>query len=246
VAFRLPNTSLFTRIPVAAWFPPGDDLATLMACLCILREDLYIEFKGLFDEPIPLLDQCSAAYRRTYFYKNQYRTLHEINRCIHKVWQHREFIAEVYKLHPKIKVELKRINKMLGQAQKFVEGVRNDVGAHLQPSAVRDGLPNIPADTICLWQQGSSPDTIHYPFALEILGATMLRHVPLSDAQKASDDSFELMKRLGIDALNFIDALFHCYSVVRKLPVDSSQSDQRWLRLVGQCSPFLKWRLADC
>ena len=22
--------------------------------------------------------------------------------------------------------------------------------------------------------------------------------------------------------------------------------DQRWLRLVGQCRPFLKWRLADC
>jgi len=21
---------------------------------------------------------------------------------------------------------------------------------------------------------------------------------------------------------------------------------QRWLRLVGQCRPFLKWRLADC
>ncbi len=225
MAVRPPNTSMLSRIPVATWFPPGDDLATLMACLCILREDLYIEFKGLFDDPMPLLDKCSLAYRQIYFYKNQYRTLHEIQRCIHKVWPHREFVAKVYKLHPKIEPELKRINKMLAQAQKFVEDIRNDVGAHLQPDAVKEGLPNIPADTICLYQQGSSPDTIHYPFALEILGATMLRHVPLKDAQKEFDDRFDLMKRLGIAALNFIDALVHCYSVVRNLPIDSSQPD---------------------
>lgn len=196
-----------------------------MACLCVLREDLYIEFRGLHDDPIPVLDECSADYRQTYFYRNQYRTLHEIMRCIHNLWPHRTFMAEVYKLHPKIKDEFKRINRMLEQAQKFVEGVRNDVGGHLQPSAVRDGLPKIPAETICTYQQGTSPDTIHYQFALEILGATMLRHVPLSAAKKEYDDGFELMISLGVAALNFIDTLVYCYASVRKLPVDSSQSD---------------------
>ena len=225
MAGRPPKTSLFTRVPVATWFPPGDELAALMACLCVLREDLYLEFKGLSDEPIPLLDKCSAVYRRTYFYKNQFRTLHEIRRTIHKLWAYREFMAEVYNQHPKIEGELKRINSMLAQAQKFVEGMRNDVSAHLQPAAVQDALSNIPADTMSVYQEGSSPDTIHYQFALEIMGATMWRHVSLNDAPKAYDDGFQLMVRLGIAAVNFIDMLFDSYGRVRKLPVDSSQSD---------------------
>jgi hypothetical protein len=74
-------------------------------------------------------------------------------------------MAEVYKLHPKINSEFNRINSLFEQSQKFGEGV----GGHLQPPAVRDGLPKIPMDKKCLFRAGHSPDTIHYKFALEIL-----------------------------------------------------------------------------
>ncbi len=29
-------------------------------------------------------------------------------------------------------------------------------------------------------------------------------------------------------------------------PVTELEVEERWLRLLGQCRPFLKWRLADC
>ncbi len=36
----------------------------------------------------------------------------------------------------------------------------------------------------------------------------------------------------------------------RRMPIDTGSPvvgrRQRWLRLVGQCRPILKWRLADC
>lgn len=211
----------FVPITVATWFPPGDEIATHMARLCALREDLFIEFQGLQAETMPELDEGSAEYRRTYFYRNQFRTLFEIMGAFRMISErHRQFMAEVYKQHPEIESEFIELVVLVDEAWDRVKGFRDDVGAHLQHHAIRDGLPNIPADTKCLFQKGTSPNTIHYKFSLEVLGATMLRKVPFSSASEEWENVFATMRELGFKALNFVDILFHCYGRVRRLSFD--------------------------
>lgn len=207
----------FAHIPIATWFPPGDDLSALMARLCALREDLYIETRGLHGDTFPELDECSAEYRQIYFYRNQYRTLFEIMGAIRMLWTHKDFMAEVYRKYPKIESEFDRINTLFVEAYSHVKLFRDDIGGHLQHKAIREGLPNIRNDTKCLFQEGCAPINIHYHFALEILSATMLRHVPMSEAKKEWESRSPLMTRLGLDALNFIDILFQSYARVRRL-----------------------------
>jgi hypothetical protein len=48
------------------WFPPGDPVATAVAMLCILREDLLLELLGIVSDGLPKLDDNSTGYRRTY------------------------------------------------------------------------------------------------------------------------------------------------------------------------------------
>jgi hypothetical protein len=180
VARRRIKTS-FTHISLATWFPPADEIATCMARLCALREDLFIEFKGLKYEPLPELDEGSADYRRTYFVRNQFRTLYEIMGCFKMIkTRHKAFMAEVYKHYPQVEAEFAHLGSLLDEAKDQVEKMRHAVGGHLQHIDVGKGLTKLPEDTKGLFQRGNSPDTIHYKFALEILGATILRDVSFS------------------------------------------------------------------
>lgn len=217
MARRSLNTS-FKHISVATWFPPGDETAAHMARLCALREDLYIEFQGLHPEPLTVLDECSDGYRRTYFFRNQLRTLSEIISAVNMISSDRQLMTEVYKQHPEIKSEFARIRKRLNKAFAKIQKARHDVGGHLLQTAVRDGITKIPPDTKCMLQSGDSPNAIHYKFTLEILGATILRHVSLSSAKEEWENFFDEMIGLGFDALSFIDILFRAYGLAKKLP----------------------------
>lgn len=220
VARRRPKTS-FTHIPVATWFPPGDEIAALMARLCVLREDLYIEFVGLQAETLPTLDEGSADYRRTYFYRNQFRTLFEIMGAVRMLSRrHKAFMADMHTLHPELESEFDSLVSMVDKAWDQVKDFRDDVGAHLQHKAVREGLSKISLDTKCMFQAGNSPKTIHYKFAIEIVGATFLRKVPLSSATQEWENLFDTMRDLGFKALNFVDILFYGYGRIRGLSID--------------------------
>lgn len=215
---RRPTNTSFKYISVALWFPPGDETAAHLARLCALREDLYIEFQGLHGEPLTPLDECSDGYRRTYFFRNQLRTLSEIVSAVHMISSDRKLMTEVYKQHPEIKSEFARIRKRLGGAHAKILRARDDVGGHLLQTAVLEGITKIPPDTKGMLQTGDSPNAIHYRFTLEILGATMLRHVSLSSAKEEWENFFDEMISLGFDALHFVDILFRAYGLAKNLP----------------------------
>ena len=119
-----------------------------------------------------------------------------------------------------MKSELTRIAKLLHEAQAQIIVRRNEIGGHVLESAIRDGLPKIPADTKCMLQTGCAPNKIHYKFALEFIGATMLRHVPLSSAKEEWNNIFKNVIDLGFEALDTIDTLFHCYAQIRNLSAE--------------------------
>jgi hypothetical protein len=44
------------HIRIKEWFPPSDEVAAIMAQLCVLSEDLYLEMQGLNEDEITPLD----------------------------------------------------------------------------------------------------------------------------------------------------------------------------------------------
>lgn len=75
------------QITLRKWFSPEDPLSTVVATLCILREDYFIDLIGLNkgginvwaesqnDTGFPDLDENSSGWRRLYFFRNSLRTL---------------------------------------------------------------------------------------------------------------------------------------------------------------------------
>src|SRR5712691_7863622 len=72
-------------LKIRQWFPPGDTLATAVATLCILREDLLLEMYGMANDSIDRLDDNGSFYRRTYFLRNSFRTLEEIKKVLSRL-----------------------------------------------------------------------------------------------------------------------------------------------------------------
>jgi hypothetical protein len=70
------------HIRIKEWFPPGDEVAAIMAQLCVLREDLYLEMLGLHADEIMPLDANGNNYRSIYFFRNSTRTLFEIRNAV--------------------------------------------------------------------------------------------------------------------------------------------------------------------
>jgi hypothetical protein len=105
--------------------------------------------------------------------------------------------------------------KALGQAHALIKKLRNEVAGHLPHEAVREALGQIAPETEGLLQMGNTAKEIHYKFALEFLGATMLRHVVYMDAEKEWNKILETTLRLGFKAIRSIDMLFVAYSRVR-------------------------------
>ena len=73
-----PVRTRISHINISKWFPANDPTSTSVARLCVLREDLYLEIKGMVDEPLRSLDECSEDWRSIYFFRNSIRTFREI------------------------------------------------------------------------------------------------------------------------------------------------------------------------
>jgi hypothetical protein len=84
-------------IQLSTWFPPDDPIAVVVARLCILREDCYLELQGFVAEPIQerghkpsnsfaRMDDNSYHWRRLYFFRNYLRTLNEIRNTVSRAF----------------------------------------------------------------------------------------------------------------------------------------------------------------
>jgi hypothetical protein len=102
-------------------------------------------------------------------------------------------------------------------AEPVIKIMRNEVGGHVLEKPIREGLARIGRETKVLFQDGERPSQIHYHFAMEFLGATVLRHV---DVQKAKEEWERMLKvtlKLGFKACPAIDVVFRAYQHMRNL-----------------------------
>jgi hypothetical protein len=190
-----------------------------MARLCVLREDLYIELRGMVDEPIPSLDECSTETRQIYFFRSCAKTLLEIRGAIETLKLNRRFIRVLPQEPTPLNTALKDLSKALTEAHALIKRLRNDVAGHLPHKALHKGLQQIAPDTKCLFQIGDTPRDTHFKFSLELIGATMLCHVPFKEAKNEWENTLDTILEIGFSAIRSIDALFVAYARIRDLSI---------------------------
>ncbi|MGC4095672.1 MAG: hypothetical protein QM706_01025 [Nitrospira sp.] len=197
------------HIRIQEWFPPNDDVATIMAQLCVLREDLYLELEGMKEDDIASLDYNGEGFRSIYFFRNSTKTLFEMRKVVGNLKRQAEFMKKLAKQREFHKA-FKDFDTAIFKSRNLLKRLRHETSGHVDQKAFECALQIIAPDTKQLFQAGDTPRTLHYKFCLEFLGAVFLRK---------ADTDFEVEWRkilkatadVSFKAINAVDMLFMAY-----------------------------------
>src|SRR5947207_5456915 len=146
------------------WFPSHDPIARAVARLCVLREDLYIEWLAMAadeinitlpypgdEEPMsnpPAIDDNGAEYRRVYFLRSTLHTLTEVHNAVSGLRANRDF-RKMYRAFDKEQYNrfvdyVKGLDKNLKELRR----IRNALGGHVSREAIEKALETMdPGET---------------------------------------------------------------------------------------------------
>ena len=117
---------------------------------------------------------------------------------------------------PEYKTAYEEFQQAMNDSHTVLKALRNEISGHLKDKAFKRGLARIDPATKQLFQGGNNPMNIHYKFALEFIGAVMLRGARKHPARKWKS----LLKRVSnasFKAIRAIDSLFFLHVEQRKL-----------------------------
>jgi hypothetical protein len=174
----------------------------------VLREDLYLELRGMVDQPIPALDEHSDDYRQIYFFRNSARTLLEIRGAIETLRKEKSFMNALSQQPRDLRDAFDDLSRALLESHELIKKLRNDVAGHLSHQALHKAMEKLDQGTHVLLQMGNNAKEIHYKFALEFIGATILRDVPFEDAENEWKEIIGTTSKLSFKAIEAIDKLF--------------------------------------
>jgi hypothetical protein len=211
------------HIRTKEWFPPEDEVAALMAQLCVLREDLYLELQGIKENKIEPLDDNGSNYRDIYFFRNSTRTLFEINKAVQSLKRKQIFMKALAK-QKEFHDAFGEFDKAIHKARNLLKRLRHETAGHLDQAAFQNALTKIAPDTQSLFQASDHPKRLHYRFALEFLGAIFLSGV-VEEYDAKTKELYEKEWRMILEtisgvsfkAINAIDTLFGAYVEQRGL-----------------------------
>jgi hypothetical protein len=211
------------HIRTKEWFPPEDEVAALMAQLCVLREDLYLELQGIKEDKIEPLDDNGSNYRDIYFFRNSTRTLFEINKTVQCLKRKPVFMKALAKQKDFHNI-FGEFDKAINKARNLLKRLRHETAGHLDQAAFQNALTKIAPDTKSLFQASEHPKRLHYRFALEFLGAIFLSGVVQEYDAKTKElyekewrMILETISGVSFKAINAIDTLFGAYVEQRGL-----------------------------
>ena len=101
----------------------------------------------------------------------------------------------------------------MDKASDIVRKLRNEVAGHLKDGAF-EGLGKIDSTIKSTVQAGDRPKDTHYRFALEFIGAVILRHAD-ADPKPEWNRILESTNQVSFRAVKAIDMLFTAYSEQR-------------------------------
>jgi hypothetical protein len=184
----------YRPVRLRKWFPPQDPLANAVARLCVLREDLLLEFFGIANERIDRLDDNGDFYRRTYFWRNSFRTMEETRKVLSRLNAQGEFRDALLQEPESVRNAFEELNALLIQtSREFLARLRNAVGGHLDEKEFQLALDNMdPLEGLVV--VGERLGQIHYKFATDLLWSVLLQGVP---EKQRSTKALELLQRTG-------------------------------------------------
>ena len=217
------------HIRLKEWFPSEDPIATLLAKLCILREDYLLELSGmtqgdddLIGESKPTyrgleieLDGNSVGWRRMYFYRNSLRTLYEIRRETENVYDTPKLREALDKESPLFRETFEQLCNKMKIAADRVERIRHKLGGHVDSGAVKKALRDMPYDTKGLFQDGDIKGKKHYKFVGEIVLRMILPDVSENEMHEKLEGLLDETEQL-IPVFSLIDYIVTIYIQDRK------------------------------
>lgn len=184
-----------------------------MARLCILREDLFLEWHGVMTNEIKSLDSGTAEFRRLYFFRHSVGTLFEIKRALQAIQQIKSFRRAVSKATKEDREELNELNKRFESIYKEIKTIRHHMVCHIEPTPIQKALADMATDQKGLIQHSTNPRDIHYKFTRELL-------VGILNSNFEGDERLSrLLEEIGkiLPALVLIDKIFVIYGRRRRI-----------------------------
>jgi hypothetical protein len=204
-------------IRLRTWFPPDDPVATAVARLCVLREDLILELHGIVADNLEKVDGNSNEWRRMYFWRNSLRTLEEIKHSLNNINRQVSFRQALAREPAQVKTAFESQKKELNKTSQEVLGeLRNTVSAHLDGGVMQDALDQMEGDREGLVEIGETVGRIHYKFTGELILAILLRGVPPKSQMETFKTVLGKSAKLS-RAVSAIDDVFACYARDRRL-----------------------------
>ena len=203
-------------VKLRKWFPPNDPPAASVARLCILREDLMLECRGVQPKEIEELDHHSDKWRRIYFHRNMVRTLMEIRSAIVNLERAPEFEQLLGKQPEPKQDEFRRLVKEFNQAHEVIKEIRDSVGGHVLQTRVQEALDQMDFDREGFYEIGQTLEDTYYKFASELVIAVLLRDVPEESQESKIRTDFNTIANL-IPVLSLIHEILEMYAKERRL-----------------------------
>jgi len=143
----------FELFKIHQYFPPDNELAIKIVRVCILAEDFFIEAKGYISKTIPDLDINSSEWRKLYFLRNCFRTIHELRKAIDNIRMDKTFEGYLQEQNKNIIRKYEGLYLDLKNFEKLFKNVRDEIGGgHVLIKAVRKGLEEIDPFEKAFWK----------------------------------------------------------------------------------------------
>jgi hypothetical protein len=161
------------------------DLHALMACLCVLFEDLRIELGGQIAKDLRELDVTSKDARKFYFLRRSIATLFEFGTVIEELDSLPTFQPVKAGFHFEVQRQWLSAVTYFKKYDKYIARVRHNVGGHFGKDGARLAIANLLPDVAgCIevtFSDDSESGGAKLFFANEIVGTGALQHVRGSD-----------------------------------------------------------------
>lgn len=197
------------------WFPADDPVATNVARLCILKEDLELEYRGLLGQGIKQLDVNQVPWRKLYFLRSIFKTMMEIHSAVHTLRMHREFREAILQQPRPLQEAFEELSKAIATVKPLIKDYRNTIGGHVNEQPVANALKKLTQDRSGVLEIDVAKKQYHFNFASELCMAVLFDQYPEDQQlQKAEEIIGALEKALPFRA---IDAILVAYIDTKKL-----------------------------
>jgi hypothetical protein len=179
------------------------------ARLCVLYDDLQLEFAAANEEAIALLDKSGRDNRRFYFVRRTLGTLSELRGAIAVLEMNATFQARKAAWPDGAREGWTKAVALFSANHKFLKNWRNDVGGHFLDAAAEFAIDNVGQDAVGaieLYRRGNGAD-VRMKFAYELVAVALI---------KQRDEAAQTPEEFLKDAFTFlVDAVGHAVNAVQ-------------------------------